>query len=155
MLCSRIIAKKHLIKLNGNVRILCKRYESTEVTTTNTNNAVVTPVKYPEILDLSPEETKKREDFAWYEAVKKCGTIEEKLIKVNMPKYYGWQMMMMTDKMIPYNALPYVQQYTRTQFERGLPSDWCKRSTEELDAIVNDNIGQLEEAIAFEYQGYK
>lgn len=110
---------------------------------------------YPEILDLSVKECRKREKIAWHEEVKKLNTIEEKLIKVNMPKYYGWQMMMLTDQDFPYNTLPYVQHYTRTQFETGLPAEWCKYSAEQLDAIVISIKDQIEEAILFHKQGYR
>lgn len=106
--------------------------------------------EYPEILDLSSEARKIRKRVEWHEAVKKAKTIEEKLIKVNMPKYYGFQMMMMTEERFPYDCLPYIQHYTRTQYESGLPSGWCKRSAEEIDSLVNEIKGHIEESVQFQ-----
>lgn len=157
MLCSRI-NKKHLIKLNGNILALAGRHRSTEAATSESGNAesaVAKRVTYPEILDLSPKERRKRQKIAWHEEVKKLNTIEEKLIKVNIPRYYGWQVMSMTDQRFAYNTLPYVQHYTRTQFEDGLPNEWKKHTAEELDAIVNGVKDQIEETISFHHTGYR
>lgn len=158
MLCSRI-NKKHLIKLNANILAVCGRHRSTEVAASENDeikaSVAESSVVYPEIHDESSKGRRKREKIAWHEAVKNLNTIEEKLIKVNIPRYYGWQMMMLTDRDFPYNTLPYVQHYTRTQFEDGLPKEWSKHSTEELDAIVNGIKDQIEDAILFENQGYR
>lgn len=157
MLCSRL-NKKHLIKLNANVLALLGRYQSTDAAVSENEEKKVTVAKravYPEILDLSRNASREREQIAWHEEVKKCRSIEEKLIKVNMPKYYGWKMMMLNDHSFPYNSLPYIQHYTRTQFEDGLPTEWNKHTTEELDAIVNGIRDQIEDAILFHYQGYR
>lgn len=61
----------------------------------------------------------------------------------------------MTDQRFAYNTLPYVQHYTRTQFEHGLPNEWNKHTTEELDSIVNGVKDQIEETIAFHHTGYR
>lgn len=72
-----------------------------------------------------------------------------------MPKYYGWQVMLLTDQKFPYNALPHVQHYTRTQFEEGLPKEWTKKTTEQLDGIVSGIKEQIEDAILFHAQEYR
>lgn len=157
MLCSRM-NKKHLIKLNANVLALFGRYQSTEAVISENDEKNVTVAKranYPEIVDLSKTASREREQLAWHEEVKNCHTIEEKLIKVNMPKYYGWKMMMLNDKKFPYNSMPFIQHYTRTQFEDGLPKEWNKHSTEELDELVNGIKDQIEDAVLFHYQGYR
>lgn len=152
------INKNQLIKLKTNVLGLCGRHRSTEATITESDDGKSTAterVTYPPILDMSAKARRIRRKIAWHEEVKNLNTIEEKLIKVNMPRYYGWQMMMMTDKDFPYNALPYVQHYTRTQFEDGLPTEWSKHSPEQLDAIVNGIRDQIEDAVLWHHQGYR
>lgn len=157
MLCTRI-NKKHFIKLNTNVLTIFGRNHSTD-TSINKNDEIKLNaserVTYPEILDLSAKARRKRERIAWHEEVKKLNTIEEKLIKVNMPKYYGWKMIMLNDKQFPYTSLPRIQHYTRTQFEEGLPKEWNKHTIEELDTIVNSVKEQIEETILYENFGYR
>lgn len=152
------INKKHLIKLNANILSICGRYRSTEAAAIQNDeikSSASEDVSYPKILDLSPRACKEREQIAWHEEVKKLNTIEEKLIKVNIPKYYGWQMMHLTDKHFAYNTLPYVQHYTRTQFEDGLPKEWTKHSPEQLDAIVEGIKEHIEDVILFHHQEYR
>lgn len=137
---------------------ICGRYRSTEAAAIKNDEIKSSSsdnVSYPKILDLSRQACKERKKIAWHEEVKKLNTIEEKLIKVNMPKYYGWQMIRLTDQQFPYNTLPYVQHYTRTQFEDGLPKEWTKHSPEQLDAIVNGIKEHIEDAILFHHKGYR
>ncbi|CAB3359209.1 Hypothetical predicted protein [Cloeon dipterum] len=47
--------------------------------------------QYPPIKDLSWWGKKVSEAEAQHEEVKKLGTIEEKILKINMPRYYGWK----------------------------------------------------------------
>lgn len=156
MLWTRI-DKKQLIRLNRNVLGLLGRHQSTEATVSENAEVQSTETKrleYPPILDMSKKAKLLREEIAWHEEVKKLNTIEEKLIKVNMPKYYGWRAIVLNDKSIPFNALPYIKQYTRTQFEEGLPKEWCKHSPEQLDAMVNDVKKHIEDALVHHHRGF-
>lgn len=151
------INKKQLIRLNTNVLGLLGRHQSTDATVSENVEApstVAERVEYPPILDMSRKARRLREEIAWHEEVKKLQTIEEKLLKVNMPKYYGWRTIVLNDKSIPYNALPYIKHYTRTQFEEGLPKEWCKHSPEQLDAMVNDVRKHIEDALVHHHRGF-
>ncbi|XP_067642227.1 large ribosomal subunit protein mL65 [Eurosta solidaginis] len=72
---------------------------------------------YPEIQDLTFKACKKREAESWHEQIRKVPTVEEKLIKINMPRYYGYKVVTLKDTKVPYNCLPAMQHYTRTIFE--------------------------------------
>lgn len=69
---------------------------------------------YPPILDMSRQAIKARKIEAVAEKVTSQPTVEEKLIELNMPKYYGWWACQLYEKKIPYNALPFIQFATRT-----------------------------------------
>lgn len=112
-------------------------------------------VEYPPIIDQSKEAVKQREKMAWHEQVKKLNTIEEKLIKVNMPAYWGLRTTPLENDEYHYNCLPYFQHWTRTQYENGLPSGWFKRSAGEIDGLVDSVREQIIEAISFQYRGYR
>lgn len=127
----------------------------TEPAASNAQNEIAPKVEYPPILSLSYAAKKERRRAAWHEQVKNLKTVEEKLIKINMPKFYGYQMMMLDDVTFPYNCLPYIQHWTRTLYEDGIPNDWCKRSTEEIDEHVKLLRGPIEDAIIFHYHDLK
>lgn len=150
--CSKF-GKNLLINANRHASAVSRRCQSTETSIAappQSRAEHADEAEYPEILDLSSTARKFRERVEWHEEVRKVKTIEEKLIKVNMPKYYGFQMMMLNEECLPYNCLPYVQHYTRTQFEAGLPSGWCKRSAEEIDSLVDEIKGHIEESVQFQ-----
>lgn len=117
------------------------------------NSGMVEKVEYPPIIDKSPNALKDREKMEWHEAVKKCPTIEEKLIKVNMPAYWGLRTTPLENDEYFYNCLPFFQHWTRTQYETGLPTNWFKRTTEEVDCLVNNIREQIIEAVQFQYRG--
>lgn len=70
---------------------------------------------YPNILDLSFTARKMREREIWNQQTQNVVTVEEKLIKLNMPRYYGYKVVNLGDR-LPYNCLPATQYYTRTIF---------------------------------------
>lgn len=126
---------------------------STETSPAKQNE--VKPAEYPPILDLSPKAVAEREKLAWHAAVKDLNTIEEKLLKVNMPYYYGLRTTPLENDEYHYNCLPFFQHWTRTQYEDGIPETWCKQSTEEVDRLVAAVKEQIFDAIAFQYGGYR
>lgn len=78
--------------------------------------------QYPEILDLSLRSRKKRDVEAWHETIRKLPTVEEKAIKINMPRYYGYRVFSLSEKDLPYNCLSVMQHFTRTVFEEIPPT---------------------------------
>jgi small subunit ribosomal protein S30 len=77
---------------------------------------------YPPILDLSYEARKERKIEEIAQNITKLGTVEEKLIELNAPKYYGWWALNLYERVISYNALPFTQFATRTCLVNELPS---------------------------------
>ncbi|KAH8356563.1 hypothetical protein KR200_002867 [Drosophila serrata] len=73
---------------------------------------------YPEIRNLTYKARKQRNAADWHEEIRQVPTVEEKLIKINMPRYYGYKVVEFNDAKIPYNALPITQHYTRTVLEK-------------------------------------
>lgn len=76
-----------------------------------------TDSNYPPILDPSPTEVYKRERDAKLDKMKRLGTVEEKLIGINMPRYYGWSSIVLQEGNYPFNFMPFVQHITRTDFQ--------------------------------------
>lgn len=112
-------------------------------------------VEYPPIVDNSKKVVAEREKLAWHEKVKNCPTIEEKLIKVNMPAYWGLRTTPLINDEYHYNCFPYFQHWTRTQYEYGLPTGWFKSSTDVIDDLVKNIRDQVMEAISFQYKGFR
>ena len=77
---------------------------------------------YPPILDLSYQAVKDRNIEAVAQKITNLPTVEEKLIELNEPKYYGWWACQLKERKIPYNALPFAQFATRTCLVDELPS---------------------------------
>lgn len=73
--------------------------------------------QYPEIQDLSLRHKQIRKKEAWHKTIAKLPTVEEKAIKLNMPRYYGYKVVRLNEEQLPYNCLPAIQHYTRTIFE--------------------------------------
>lgn len=116
--------------------------------TTNTESL------YLPIEDLSYKARKRRQNETWYEEIRNLETVEEKLFKVNMPRYYGWKLLHLEESKIPYGILKYTQYITRTHVmkEPGLPTCYNNViSTEQLDSIVETVKNNIADDIAFEY----
>lgn len=107
---------------------------------------------YPEILDESeiPAELRKKE--AYYNKIKKLNTVEEKLLALNVAKYYGWPTFHVREGTIPYNFLPLTQFITRTEIEEveHLPVYLDNERTKKLLAEIKP---ELEKVIVFEHCG--
>ncbi|XP_012257360.2 28S ribosomal protein S30, mitochondrial [Athalia rosae] len=112
------------------------------------------PPQYPPILDLSLKAKEKRRHESWHEEIKKLNTVEEKLMKINMPRYYGWKSLMLFEHLIPYNSESLAQFITRTHLiqEPGLPKYYDRvMAPEKIEEIVQRIKKQIEETILLEY----
>ncbi|XP_037726460.1 39S ribosomal protein S30, mitochondrial [Drosophila subpulchrella] len=123
---------------------------------------------YPEIRDPSFKARKQKDAADWHEEIRQVPTVEEKMIKINMPRYYGYKVVDFNDSKIPYNALPLTQHYTRTVVEDlELPSpsasastspevaDQGDKSTSSEDALVKATREDVIEALEFAHDYYK
>ncbi|XP_050667859.1 39S ribosomal protein S30, mitochondrial [Leptidea sinapis] len=109
---------------------------------------------YPPILDTSLQGRKQRKRETLYENIKALKTVEEKQIALNMPRYYGWPCIMFKENSVPYNAMPFVQYYTKTYFKsiHKLPDTYNNTSTL-TDTVLKDVKSHIEDCIAFENIG--
>lgn len=145
--------KNLITRLNSRVASLNRYYSTQNAVDKSESNAK--KVEYPPIMELTSKAFKEREKIAWHEAVKNIKTIEEKLIKVNMPAYWGLRTTPLENDEYHYNCFPHIQHWTRTQYEDGLPNSWFKRSAEEIDGLVNSVREQILEAVSFQYRGFR
>ncbi|XP_061400054.1 large ribosomal subunit protein mL65 [Musca vetustissima] len=107
--------------------------------------------QYPEIKDTSFAGRKQDEARSWHEQIQKTPTVEEKLIKINMPRYYGYKVVHMNEERLPYNCLPAIQHYTRTHFE---PMEKELKEDEKLSTYVNKMKDRIVETLEFSYDVY-
>ncbi|XP_046399842.1 39S ribosomal protein S30, mitochondrial [Ischnura elegans] len=110
-------------------------------------------VKYPPIQDLSYYARKYREYEKWHEKIKALPTVEEKLLELNMPSYYGWRCFQLKEGVIPYDFLNFTQFVTRTHMmvcdDLPISIEGLGGSTEKSPLL--DNIRPVfEEALIFE-----
>ncbi|XP_051172636.1 28S ribosomal protein S30, mitochondrial [Leptopilina boulardi] len=120
----------------------------------NLINNVSEEVEYPEILDLSFPAQQLRKFDEMRQFIQRQKTIEEKLIALNMPRYYGFYAMQMLEHEIHYNTLDQTQFLTRTHImpTNELPSFYNDLiSSEKLDEIVANVRSQIEDVLVLEY----
>lgn len=110
--------------------------------------------QYPPIEEIGPLADKLRRKKAWHDWLKSHDTVEEKLFELNMPRYWGWRSVILTDEAVPYNFLPWAQFATRTHLEIGdkigpLYSDSLLDST--ASKLASDLKSDVEDIILFEH----
>ncbi|XP_033150249.1 28S ribosomal protein S30, mitochondrial [Drosophila busckii] len=105
--------------------------------------------QYPEIKDLSFKARKQEKAAEWHNEIRQVPTIEEKMIKVNLPRYYGYKVVDFNDTKVPYNALPLTQHYTRTVLEE-LPV-----AESVMDQFVKSARSDAIEALEYAHDYYK
>lgn len=110
-------------------------------------------VEYPPIVDNSFLERQKLKTLEQYDRIKRCPTIEEKIIELNMPRYWGFRCLKMGDEWYPYNALPMVKYATKTDFQEMLAEDPAE--AKKTDEFYNLLKSDLVDALEFELTGYK
>ncbi|XP_072386454.1 uncharacterized protein mRpS30 [Diabrotica undecimpunctata] len=110
---------------------------------------------YPPILDLSYRKKKERKHDSLYEEIKAVKTIEEKQIKLNMPRYYGFKSYMLLEDRCHYNNLPLTQHVTRTHLvvNNELPEFYKELNVDE--ATLQRLKSEIEDVISIEVDGYQ
>lgn len=141
-----------LIRINRTLapRILSQRKCLSTVAPRESDEYTATP-QYPPILDLSPEKNIERKKQAVYDEIKAVKTVEEKQIKLNIPRYYGFKSYMLFEDVIPYDSLKLAQHVTRTHLVKSnvLPEFYNKIEIEN----VGDISTQIQEALLMEIEG--
>ncbi|XP_016996213.2 large ribosomal subunit protein mL65 [Drosophila takahashii] len=113
---------------------------------------------YPVIRDPSFKARKQKDAADWHEEIRQVATVEEKMIKINMPRYYGYKVVDFNDSKIPYNALPLTQHYTRTVLEDlVVPSVSASESPEDAseDSLLKATREEVIEALEFAHDYYR
>lgn len=110
--------------------------------------------QYPPILDFSFEKKLERKRDSAYDEIKAVKTVEEKQIKLNMPRYYGFKTHLFTEDRIPYNSLPLSQHITRSHLiiNNDLPEYY---NSIKVDEHVKQLKTDIEELILMELEGYR
>ncbi|XP_967403.2 large ribosomal subunit protein mL65 [Tribolium castaneum] len=136
------------LRLNKNLLKRCKKFKCFSTAVLQEDEYTATP-QYPPILDMSPEKVRERRKEEEYEGIKAVKTVEEKQIKLNMPKYYGFKSYMLYEDYIPYNSLPLIQHVTRTHLikNENLPNFY---NDLDVTSALNDVKLDIEEAILIE-----
>lgn len=140
-----------LIRLNRYLLRQSTKCYSTAVTQNEEYTAVP---HYPPILDPSPEKVRERRKQSEHDEIKSVKTIEEKQIKLNMPRYYGFKCYEFHEDVIPYDNLKLAQHITRThlKIDNNL-SDYYKDIN--VDSIAENLKAKFEDALTIELDGYK
>ncbi|KAJ1531954.1 hypothetical protein ONE63_000592 [Megalurothrips usitatus] len=117
-----------------------------------------TDPQYPPILEQGPLAEKLRRKKVWHDWLKSHETVEEKLFELNMPKYYGWNSVILRDNAVPYNFVPWSQFATRTHLEVGseispLYSDPTIDST--ASELASQLKSEVEDIILFENEQFQ
>lgn len=131
-----------------------KKYSISAVKEIKDENQNTVEPEYPPIIERSRNAKKKKKWQAWYDQIQSLKTVEEKLFKFNMPRYYGWKSVLLDEYYIPYNSLAHAQHITRTHImkEPGLPSYYNGViSNEQLDNILQSVKSNIEDNIVFEH----
>ncbi|KAK9871406.1 hypothetical protein WA026_011659 [Henosepilachna vigintioctopunctata] len=123
-------------------------------TVSNDSEYTATP-QYPPILDLSFKKKKERERNEDHEKIRQVKTVEEKQIKLNMPRYYGFKIYMFHENEIPYNDLDLAQYVTRTHLVVDNDFHNYYENIGVNNAAIETLKQQIVEALLLEVDGYR
>lgn len=161
-------------QLRARLQAACCRYLSAkaepQTSALSTDSEYTAEPEYPVIRDVSFKGRKLQTVRDWHDEIRRVATVEEKMIKVNMPRYYGYKVIDLNDTKTPYNALPLMQHYTRTVLEQvevpppapssapapaEATSEPTNKKTQNLDAIVKAAREDVIEALEYAHDVYK
>lgn len=137
-------------KSSNNLLKCCRLFATANVP--NAEEYTDTP-QYPPILDLSYDKVQERKIEAYCEKIKAVKTVEEKQIKLNMPRYYGFKCYMLYENNIPYDNLQLVQHITKTHLIKDSFPDYYDNIT--VDGVLETIKSDIEDAILLELDGYR
>jgi len=141
------------------VKELCQfvktqRFNSTATSVSVINEKYTSVPNYPPIQGVTYDDKLQRKKEAKYEEIKAVKTVEEKQIKLNMPRYYGFARHVFKEHNVKYNSLECIQHITRTHLKQQeeLPQFYERIN---VDLMVNHVKEHIEEAILYEFIGLK
>lgn len=131
-------------------------YSTKTVTSFKANDEYLPEAIYPEILDTTTKAKRMKERYSWYEKIQNLKAIEEKQLEINMPRYYGYQSIMLNDERFPYNCLPFTKFATKTYFqELDSISSLLSGVSKPVDDLLNSTKSNIEDVIQFELDQHK
>lgn len=124
------------------------RLEASEYSTEVQTQPTVTSI-YPQVNDVSPHGVFRTQQEKYFEKIKALETVEEKIIALNMPRYWGWPAFILKEGVLPYNPLPFAQFLTRTVISQSnkLP---LFRKDESTQTLLTQLKKELEKVVLFE-----
>lgn len=136
--------------------IIASRRLTTAIQQQNADSEYSEVAEYPPILDDSYKAKKSRTQLQWREKIKKISTIEEKLIEINLPKYYGYKCVLLDEKTFPYNTLPFFKYATNTELvEMKTFAPKTEDDAKKVEIFLNLIKSDIQDAFEFELNGYK
>lgn len=106
--------------------------------------------EYPPILDVSTEAKKKRKTEAWHQKITDLPTLEQKLMELNMPKYYGYWACKLLDTKPTLQGTSFTQYATRTHVVEGLPDGYHEK--EAAATLAKELKGPVEDLLLLNFQ---
>lgn len=119
--------------------------------------------KYPSIEELSFRRNLLKRRTHWYDHIRGLDTVEEKLLAINQPRYYGYKSVMLNDNNFGYNSLPFIQHSTRTSLDTTATGQLSAtldvynndgHSEADVQKLVDTVRADIVDAIQFELTGY-
>lgn len=111
--------------------------------------------EYPQILSSDFRAARDRRRLQWHQKIKQISTIEEKLIEINMPRYYGHNCLLLNEKDFPYNTLPFFQYATNTEFVEQSHAPKGEEEVKRIDNFLNLIKSDIQDAFEFELDAFK
>lgn len=151
-------------QLRARLHAVCRRYLAIKAETKAVavaDSEYTAEPEYPPIRNTSFKARKAQTVADWHSEIREVATVEEKMIKINMPRYYGYKVVDLTDSSVPYNALPLTQHYTRTvleelpQLQSTTESKQVDDNKTKMDAIVKAAREDVIEALEYAHDLYK
>lgn len=112
-------------------------------------------VEYPVIEDISIEAKRINKKQEWRDKIKRIPTIEEKIIELNIPRYYGYKCLMLENNDFPYNSMPFIQYVTKTEFEQLPENIKDDKEAKKIDEFLRLIKSDIQDALEFEIDAYK
>jgi small subunit ribosomal protein S30 len=141
---SRVIFCKH-----NKIQLL--RYLSTAVQ----HEPAAAAVEYPPIFEVSPEARAIRKKLDWHDKIKRCPTIEEKIMEINMPRYYGYRCHMLDGTRYPYDTTDFIKYITKTEFQELSQKIADESEAKKIEGFLDLIKADIQDAIEFEIDAHR
>ena len=133
------------------IQRLSSKYYRRCVRLTSTTPEYVEEPQYPPIEDISYKEVLRNKIAKWKNKVKNLPTVEQKLMELNMPKYYGYTSYLMKDRNLYNKGNDFIRFATRTHVINGIPDSYYDGI--KVDHLVEKMKSNVEDLICLHNVG--